>query len=1637
MKNLINTALGLAFALGLTAQPQFVVTDSLGKPPGYILDSLLSQLDLSGLQTGILLDKAVPLVDVKAYDGSSESPALRDHYQWNALYGALHRAQLSGTTVLTDAWVEEAQNLVAAGTIPFRGLHLHYEASLSDPQLLAQLVTFDGAYFRDVPGRSQSPWVQHTAFAASPAVSRIQNSLSQSFIAKPAFFFSNTGLSPAALEIDFGNGQGWQAVTPDQAFTVSWPDYGSYTLSYKITYTDQSVFVSHSKLLLENTGAAPQAGKTEAFDVGYNLLPDLEVPLSSGQGQNLGATLQIEYGCGNQSLRRPFIYVEGFNPDAFGDLDFADLWQALNDYRIGFPANDGFTDIWNNLQQGGYDLVYINFDEGGGDLLENALVLEAAIDWVNQTKAANGSTEPNVVWGESMGGVVARIALREMELAGKAHECSYYVSFDSPHLGANVPYAFQLFLEHVDNIATTLEEDYPDWLTNGIVAEVEQVREALDVLRGPAARQMLIYNIFNDGTRAQFLDYLAGLGMPQQTLKNIGIASGNGNGVGQGFAPLSKMVEIDVNSFTALSQFTNTNDFWSFMAGFAAVVLMGASADVDFDIYALPDFRTNYSKIYYGRIRIYVLYVLPVNLSKREVEINRAQPYDVAPGGRYDLNEFGGAQFQELNDIPGIDINRASFGYIPTVSALNIVDERLNPWYNTQGEAQLVNQAKTNFDEVHFYQPQDYLAAAPAQDNNENHITFTPSNADVMATYLFTDDNGINTLAGGTLHKRTFNFGENRQLDPVRRTTYKIDQDLTVSGDAAASGKICVNCHDKIGFTDVPANPMSGTDVFTLHITNSCSFDLPQLTEVVIEDGGVLELGSSQGKTGHAVVQLNSILRVKAGGKVIVHNQGKLTIEEGGEFILEEGASLELLDKDAALVVRGKLTLGDNATLTFSGNGKLVFDQDIPWVGNGLDFTDFYSFGANTSVVLQGTDKQDVVLECLKPTYFIDESGNKPATFSLTSATAFLHPGALLFSYSATTVNNAMVRGRSTAPDDRHGGLRLWYHSGLNLVKNSTFSNGEYGILAHWNGTPRQLFVDDNLFEYNKQGLRIEGGRFIVQNNTFKKNTDGLYAEGVQGASSLNANVFDDNGNGASLYGSNNTTFEVRENTFLNSFPVWQSAGSMGSGIGLIVDRAGANLNCNTFASNNTGLLVNYGKGFLQQNAYNDFYGNDIGIELNAIGGGDGGLYLQNGNNQFLLSGATSSKLHIQGVFEYEGNFAASLPHSDYVFNATTGLEEMDATGNRFDLRQVASPNGQCCVYEMPVALTVRQTMGPQSQAWPIRLYLPQNLTSVQRNCNSGSSGSGQHPGFDVLNALALPNNGGLLVGSGNSLLNEVYLGLQELSYGSGEGDDLTALGHFQIALTDEITSPDQGTDALLRHTYEWMLSATENSYLFGHLPHTEGEYSLEKPAAMQTSLNIISSRLANLNPQASDYDYWNFKLHLDMVLTLRNGGYYPEALDVLAGAFWVGEIQEQRGGYWTCICETEKDFYDGTIEPEAYALAIQACRIQHLGATYKRANDPGPVSTGYLISDFAEETNLRVYPQPVSDKLSLVLNNGFIGEAEYQLMDVSGKKVESGSLVFDGLGSTLHVHPLPKGVYFLNLKTNDGQVATTKIIKQ
>lgn len=286
---------------------------------------------------------------------------------------------------------------------------------------------------------------------------------------------------------------------------------------------------------------------------------------------------KVFLGNGNTKLKKPLIVLDGFDPgdtrkidDGGGSItDLIDNKGKLenmlkfkdNNFDViilNFPKyviSDYTVGIYNIFNRRYYTHKVEVFRDGGSDYLErNANILKALITKVNQELRENGSTEKIKIIGPSMGGLISRIALTQMEKDNQNHNTDTWVSFDSPHLGANIPIGLQYAFTFLGVEAFT------------------------SLLKTPAARQMLLtqnpapFTLSSISSQPAFIrkiltnewhkypgDYsfrnrlknlLIALDFPKET-RNIAIVNGAINGKRPG-TPKGKMLDFQVSLYGSL-----------------------------------------------------------------------------------------------------------------------------------------------------------------------------------------------------------------------------------------------------------------------------------------------------------------------------------------------------------------------------------------------------------------------------------------------------------------------------------------------------------------------------------------------------------------------------------------------------------------------------------------------------------------------------------------------------------------------------------------------------------------------------------------------------------------------------------------------------------------------------------------------------------------------------------------------------------------------------------------------------------------------------------------------------------------------------------------------------------------------------
>lgn len=212
-------------------------------------------------------------------------------------------------------------------------------------------------------------------------------------------------------------------------------------------------------------------------------------------------------GCTNPKLRRPIVICDGFDPgnrkdwytkqnDASEDplTDDRGLYEIINGNNSKRYGGTGSAEVINKLQQYGYDIVVLDFMDGAGDIIDNADNVVGCFNDIINKDYRDNQTEENIFIGPSMGGLISRIALAKMEqnetTSQKSHLTGQWISFDSPHKGANIPIGMQWAVYFLSL----------SWLTE------DQAMKGLNTLNTKAATQMLLSHYTRLGSETDVKD---------------------------------------------------------------------------------------------------------------------------------------------------------------------------------------------------------------------------------------------------------------------------------------------------------------------------------------------------------------------------------------------------------------------------------------------------------------------------------------------------------------------------------------------------------------------------------------------------------------------------------------------------------------------------------------------------------------------------------------------------------------------------------------------------------------------------------------------------------------------------------------------------------------------------------------------------------------------------------------------------------------------------------------------------------------------------------------------------------------------------------------------------------------------------
>ena len=667
---------------------------------GYYLtaqeENTINRYDLleQNLQTKILYNKVFPVAKATNLNLKNILPI-----NYMQLYHELQRADFLNRWQPVEMLEEQANKGFAQNYIPLSVMFSEFE-SIKEDKILDKTLDLNADGKLVITNNSSDCFNLHSIAIAATLLPKHKGNTVKFYLPKE-LIFNTSSQKINSIEIDFADGNGFIQITENKIYTVNYPSLGEKEIKVKINISNKKPYFNTIKFIVDEGVMSENSNK--------NFKASQQAPATIGPITQITSSLtyqgyeetaphagvgeyQIFYDNEAGLLDKIIIVCDGFDP---GDTrNTASIYNLLN---YGNPVQN----LGNTVRDLGYDVVVLNFPQytrpdgvtvvdGGVDYIQrNARVLIELINHLNTIKVGN---QEIVIIGPSMGGLISRYALRYMEINNLPHHTRLWLSFDSPHLGANVPIGMQ----HLFN-----------YIGYGPAVGDLTVKAIVDsMLKSPAARQMLIDHFeghlqtdggandlyeFNTSIvlptgkpnyRNIFQNELNTIGFPQNCRK-IAISNGAGNGTMTGSPGMT------------LLNWTYDQDFWT-----------RAIMELKFTPTA-----NNTVQVSRFRGQVWTLFWVTAYDSKAN---SKAPTYtnglDSAPGGQFDLEGLGSAAAGNPTMEGFLNaLTLKKFDFIPTQSSLAITST--NNWY-----ANVNSSSTTPFDA--YYVPND----------NEFHVTLTPSN---------------------------------------------------------------------------------------------------------------------------------------------------------------------------------------------------------------------------------------------------------------------------------------------------------------------------------------------------------------------------------------------------------------------------------------------------------------------------------------------------------------------------------------------------------------------------------------------------------------------------------------------------------------------------------------------------------------------------------------------------------------------------------------------------------------------------------------------------------------------------------------------------------------------------------------------
>ncbi|RFS15557.1 triacylglycerol lipase [Emticicia sp. C21] len=500
------------------------------------LDWAFYPLDKTKITTGILYDRVLPIAKLATFN-TTGNISDTDHFQ--QAYSEIYKSSYNKTQLLSR---EDYKNVV--GDYKYQkkvaiGLVIAKFNVFLDNALTSNILIKKDNQLFDNPNNANSAYATKNVIVSAALADEISTGVTK-FILSPYTFINNSGNTLNKLRVSFGDGNPVALMSVGDEVNVTYTTAGQKTITFTAEFTNGTTQTTYAYVKAKTYSLASEPDSRGGVEAKIDFIPYVTEDFSNVKGKGeIAYYNNVVNGVKHPALNKVAIVLDGF--DAGDTRGF----NRLYDEKMVYGNNQN---IIEDLKADGYDVIVLNFPsyplwvaprgwrimrDGGADYIErNAFVLVELIEQVKIKLAAAGSNERIVIIGPSMGGLISRYALTYMEKNNLDHRCKLWVSFDSPHRGANINIGDQLLFEYLNR-------------SLGWVGAVEDAMAQLDAV---AAKQMLLhhytaildpqFNAINPpdiekiagspNFRTRFVETMENMGFPTSScIRNVALINGS------------------------------------------------------------------------------------------------------------------------------------------------------------------------------------------------------------------------------------------------------------------------------------------------------------------------------------------------------------------------------------------------------------------------------------------------------------------------------------------------------------------------------------------------------------------------------------------------------------------------------------------------------------------------------------------------------------------------------------------------------------------------------------------------------------------------------------------------------------------------------------------------------------------------------------------------------------------------------------------------------------------------------------------------------------------------------------------------------------------------------------------------------